>query len=421
MPSPTWRSASSPTRRRRDCSAPPGGSARSRGSSAGRRNEPRSRPSSGRFRPSSRPTRTDCARRRREDAGRRGVQLAPRSRGSRKRPLSGWASLTPTEAQVVKLVSEGLTKPQIADRMFISRATVKVHLGHVFQKLDVRSRSELAAQSRGARLQPRAGVRTRTPARRRGAGRAGSPARCRGSRAAGAFRRAGSPRAPARRRAARRARASRAHRGARRAARDLANGGRSAAERSPPSSSPGRVTGALQPTRRISGRAPRAAASGARAGTQQADALAEFGSATDPGLALGTPSSRLAHGFGVEASTRPVGLIAAAGPPRLAACVGEQSEDPASRAEHLRAQLLLHQPRGELHHRACADARSVAAGDVDRAERRAGLRVVDRRRPSTARGAPPRGSARPRTPAAHGRRPAPCRRRSVPAACSLHA
>lgn len=70
-----------------------------------------------------------------------------RSRGSRKRPLSGWASLTPTEAQVVKLVSEGLTNPQIADRMFISRATVKVHLGHVFQKLDVRSRSELAAQS----------------------------------------------------------------------------------------------------------------------------------------------------------------------------------------------------------------------------------------------------------------------------------
>jgi predicted ATPase/DNA-binding CsgD family transcriptional regulator len=70
-----------------------------------------------------------------------------RSRGSRKRPLSGWGSLTPTEVQVVKLVSEGLTNPQIAQRMFISRATVKVHLGHVFQKLDVRSRSELAAQS----------------------------------------------------------------------------------------------------------------------------------------------------------------------------------------------------------------------------------------------------------------------------------
>jgi predicted ATPase/DNA-binding CsgD family transcriptional regulator len=70
-----------------------------------------------------------------------------RSRGGRKRPPSGWASLTPTELQVVKLVSEGLTNPQVAERMFISRATVKVHLGHVFQKLDVHSRSELAAQS----------------------------------------------------------------------------------------------------------------------------------------------------------------------------------------------------------------------------------------------------------------------------------
>jgi DNA-binding CsgD family transcriptional regulator len=70
-----------------------------------------------------------------------------RARGGRKRPPSGWASLTPTELQVVKLVSEGLTNPQVAERMFISRATVKVHLGHVFQKLDVHSRSELAAQS----------------------------------------------------------------------------------------------------------------------------------------------------------------------------------------------------------------------------------------------------------------------------------
>jgi predicted ATPase/DNA-binding CsgD family transcriptional regulator len=75
------------------------------------------------------------------------IAWVQRARGGRKRPLSGWASLTPTELQVVKLVSEGLTNPQIAERMFISRATVKVHVGHIFQKLDVRSRSELAAQS----------------------------------------------------------------------------------------------------------------------------------------------------------------------------------------------------------------------------------------------------------------------------------
>jgi DNA-binding CsgD family transcriptional regulator len=40
--------------------------------------------------------------------------------------------------------------------MFISRATVKVHLGHVFQKLDVRSRSELAAQAARREASPTA-------------------------------------------------------------------------------------------------------------------------------------------------------------------------------------------------------------------------------------------------------------------------
>lgn len=73
------------------------------------------------------------------------VGWARRARGSRKRPSGGWESLTPTERQVVKLVVEGLTNPRIADRMFISRGTVKVHLEHVFQKLGVHSRSELAA------------------------------------------------------------------------------------------------------------------------------------------------------------------------------------------------------------------------------------------------------------------------------------
>jgi DNA-binding CsgD family transcriptional regulator len=56
-------------------------------------------------------------------------------------------TLTPTETQVVELVAEGLTNPQIGERMFISRATVKVHLAHVFRKLDVKSRSELTAQA----------------------------------------------------------------------------------------------------------------------------------------------------------------------------------------------------------------------------------------------------------------------------------
>jgi predicted ATPase/DNA-binding CsgD family transcriptional regulator len=74
------------------------------------------------------------------------VAWARRARGPRRRPPGGWAALTPTEEQVVELAAQGLTNPQIGERMFISRATVKVHLSHVFKKLDVHTRAELAAQ-----------------------------------------------------------------------------------------------------------------------------------------------------------------------------------------------------------------------------------------------------------------------------------
>jgi DNA-binding CsgD family transcriptional regulator len=78
---------------------------------------------------------------------REAVGWARRARGSRKRPQAGWESLTPTEAQVVELVADGLTNPQIAERMFISRATVKVHVAHIFRKLGVANRTELAARA----------------------------------------------------------------------------------------------------------------------------------------------------------------------------------------------------------------------------------------------------------------------------------
>ena len=73
------------------------------------------------------------------------VAYARRARGTRDRPSTGWASLTPTEVDVVRLVAEGLTNPEIGSRLFISRATVKTHLSHVYAKLDVSNRTELAA------------------------------------------------------------------------------------------------------------------------------------------------------------------------------------------------------------------------------------------------------------------------------------
>jgi DNA-binding NarL/FixJ family response regulator len=75
------------------------------------------------------------------------VDWIRRARGERKRPARGWESLTPTEVRVVELVAEGLTNPQIGDRMFISRGTVKVHLSHIFAKLGIATRSELAVEA----------------------------------------------------------------------------------------------------------------------------------------------------------------------------------------------------------------------------------------------------------------------------------
>jgi DNA-binding NarL/FixJ family response regulator len=72
------------------------------------------------------------------------VAYVRRARGARKRPPGGWESLTPTELRVVELASEGLTNAGIAERMFISAATVKVHLAHVYGKLEVPNRAALA-------------------------------------------------------------------------------------------------------------------------------------------------------------------------------------------------------------------------------------------------------------------------------------
>ena len=42
---------------------------------------------------------------------------------------------------------DGVWIAQIGERLFMSRATVKAHLAHIFQKLDVKTRAELTAQA----------------------------------------------------------------------------------------------------------------------------------------------------------------------------------------------------------------------------------------------------------------------------------
>ncbi|WP_238016533.1 LuxR C-terminal-related transcriptional regulator [Dactylosporangium sp. AC04546] len=74
------------------------------------------------------------------------IDYASRGRGTRGRPASGWASLTPTELVIAELVAGGHSNPAIAQRLFVSRATVKTHLGHIFAKTGLANRAELAAE-----------------------------------------------------------------------------------------------------------------------------------------------------------------------------------------------------------------------------------------------------------------------------------
>jgi DNA-binding CsgD family transcriptional regulator len=75
------------------------------------------------------------------------VAYAQRGRGQRKRPTSGWGSLTPTELDVIRLVSEGMTNSDVAARLFISPRTVQTHLTHVYTKLGLSSRVQLVQEA----------------------------------------------------------------------------------------------------------------------------------------------------------------------------------------------------------------------------------------------------------------------------------
>lgn len=69
-----------------------------------------------------------------------------RGRGARDtgRPIGGWAALTPTEVEVARHAAGGLSTAEVAEVMFVSPNTAKTHLKHIYSKLDVHSRVELA-------------------------------------------------------------------------------------------------------------------------------------------------------------------------------------------------------------------------------------------------------------------------------------
>jgi predicted ATPase/DNA-binding CsgD family transcriptional regulator len=75
------------------------------------------------------------------------IAYAQRGRGDRKRPSSGWESLTPAEHDVVRLVCEGLGNKDVAARLFVSPRTVQAHLSHIYTKLAIGSRVQLVQEA----------------------------------------------------------------------------------------------------------------------------------------------------------------------------------------------------------------------------------------------------------------------------------
>jgi DNA-binding CsgD family transcriptional regulator len=81
-----------------------------------------------------------------------GDELRATGERARKRIPDTEFDLTPQEARVAKLAAGGAANIQIAEQLFISPSTVDYHLGNVFRKLGVRSRTQLARQLPGTPL-----------------------------------------------------------------------------------------------------------------------------------------------------------------------------------------------------------------------------------------------------------------------------
>lgn len=92
----------------------------------------------------------------REDIPNLIVRVRPTSMSATGRHMKQDEPLTKREWEVLDLVAQGQSNQEISDRLFISVATVKVHIRHIFKKLGVRSRTEAALKVAYAVTQRRA-------------------------------------------------------------------------------------------------------------------------------------------------------------------------------------------------------------------------------------------------------------------------
>ena len=76
-------------------------------------------------------------------AGRARQELTATGAAAHSRRNATLDELTPQEARIASLAGEGLSNPEIAARLYISKGTVDYHLNKVFRKLGIRSRAQL--------------------------------------------------------------------------------------------------------------------------------------------------------------------------------------------------------------------------------------------------------------------------------------
>ncbi|HYQ85302.1 MAG TPA: response regulator transcription factor, partial [Rubrobacter sp.] len=83
----------------------------------------------------------------RPEAAHPGAHQAEPGESGQSRRTEQMESLTPREVEVLRLLSQGQTNPQIAQNLLVSRGTVKIHVQHIISKLGVSDRTQAAVRA----------------------------------------------------------------------------------------------------------------------------------------------------------------------------------------------------------------------------------------------------------------------------------